>query len=637
MLRKTTCPHCHTKYTLDDRLAGKKFRCRNCKQLLRLEGAPERNTRPATPPVPDAPDRSPAVSRPGGRDPDEGTARTETPPAGQKRSWKRLLAWSLGGGLAGVAAIFLLVFLLTPSLVDQKLNDLQTGSPDARARALVWLAENDPQDDYRARVTAVLEPLLVEGDIDGTLNADLLLRAYLHWADRKNVPALIRMVENPTLPSWSPQRTGRVMQALGKLHDQRAAAVLALRLSDVAVRDQAVAALQLLGPRAEPAVLDALFDPDPGTRLRASQLLADYGTRPAAIAAEALARLKSSQSDVSRSALAWFVDNPPAGAKQKAQAAGLLARFLEDLSPQIDAEALQALRSWATRDTLPQLLAFARREAKTASGDPLLIDVLAQFPDERAAEAIALQLKNVKQRSRAVQALLKLGPVATGAVLQYVNHPDPGVQKEARDLSRLLAIPAARQLEQTLADVGDSRKARSRAALQYLARLRPDAASRGKVSRALNAPLLDADPAVAGDALAAVQVWATKENTATLLKILGDFRQGPAGRNVRIVEILSSLQDPAAAAVLAQGLTHFDERGLVVKALTAMGPAAAEAVLPFLQSHDPGARYAACLVLAEIGTSSSLPALKAAMEAQNLDYPFVQEARLASEKILARK
>ena len=50
------------------------------------------------------------------------------------------------------------------------------------AQALLWLSQAEPQDAYRTQVTAPLERLLVEGDVHGNLDPDLLLRAYLHWA-----------------------------------------------------------------------------------------------------------------------------------------------------------------------------------------------------------------------------------------------------------------------------------------------------------------------------------------------------------------------------------------------------------------------------------------------------------------------
>src|SRR5262249_29815885 len=155
-------------------------------------------------------------------------------------------------------------------------------------------------------------------------------------------------------------------------------------------------------------------------------------------------------------------------------------------SPQVDALALRALKLWATRDCLPQLLAFARRQEKAGACPSGLIDVLARFPDGSAAETIARQLRAPANRAQAVQALLNPGPAATTPSLHYTDHPAPAIKKEAGRLSGQLNTPASAQLTQTLADVADARTRRARTALQSLARLRPDEASRTKVSQALN-------------------------------------------------------------------------------------------------------------------------------------------------------
>jgi HEAT repeat protein len=530
-----------------------------------------------------------------------------------------------------------LIFLLLPTEVDQKLADLKNGDPEARAQALLWLTQADPEDPGRDKVTAALEPALFDGDAGGVLDPELLLRAYLQWAGRDNVSTLVRMVENPTLPAWGPRKAGMVIETLGKLRDKRAIEAIAERLPDPVLHDQAVNALKLIGRPAEKYVLDYLFDQDAGARLRAGRLLENYSTRPETIAGEALARLMSSEPDVRRGAAAWFGENPPENEKERAAVAKQLTLLLDDLSPQVDAQALRALKLWATPECLPPLLAFSRREQKAGAGDPVLIDVLARFRDAKAAQAIAFQLKNASQRGKVVQALLKLGPVAAPAVLGYINHPDPGVQKEARSLGRLLKIPAGRLLEQTLADLADTRAPRSRAALQYLARLRPDPASRDKVAQALNAPLFDPNPAVRADALNAVAVWGTKENTGTLLKVLGDLSGARPGQVPRIIAVLASLHDPGAAPVLAQRLTDFRARDVVARALAAMGPAAEDAVSPFLRSSDEGAQMAACWILGEIGTQKSLPPLKDAMDSSGWNSPFIKEALVASQKIQARK
>jgi len=74
-----------------------------------------------------------------------------------------------------------------------------------------------------------------------------------------------------------------------------------------------------------------------------------------------------------------------------------------------------------------------------------------------------------------------------------------------------------------------------------------------------------------------------------------------------------------------------------VKALTAIGPGAEYAVIPYLQSTAREARFAACAILADVGTPKSLPALEAAGNKDLGDVAFYQCAQLAGEKIMARK
>jgi HEAT repeat protein len=262
---------------------------------------------------------------------------------------------------------------------------------------------------------------------------------------------------------------------------------------------------------------------------------------------------------------------------------------------------------------------FARRLEKAeatpqvAVNKSTLIDVLAQFPDPTAAAGIALELKDSAQRGKAAQALVKLGPAARATVLTYLDHPDAGVRKEAASLCRLLNIPVDRQLAQTLADVADARKTRSRTALEHLATLRPDAASRPMVSEALNAPLLDPDPAIRDDALAAVYVWATPANTATLLKLLGSLH----GER--------SQSDARTGDAIAQ-------------TLISIGPGVEEGVLPLLKSTDALVRRQACWVLTEIGSEKSVTPLQTAGDAYNvLDRAFYEQTQVAIARVMARK
>jgi hypothetical protein len=538
----------------------------------------------------------------------------------QKTSWLR---WAIGSTLAAAvlaSGIYLALLLYQSSHeLDQKLTDLGGAVPQTRSAALLWLADAPVQDSRRAQITGTLEPLLFEGDVRGDLDPDVVLRAYLHWANQDNVPSLIRMVENPTLPHWSFEKTRRVMATLGNLHDQRAADALAAKLFDRHLRDQAVDALKLLGPGAENAVLPYLFVPDPATRERAGELLAAYGTRPNVILAESRRLLQSSDPEARRVAAEWFAANAPVDEAGKTDVARLLAAFLDDLSPEVNNLGLRGLKLWATRDCLPQMLAFATRQqkatdGKSAANNLLLIDVLAQFPDPSAAEAIATQLRNPEQRARASQALLKLGPkVATTAVLEYFDHPDEDVRKEARNLCRLLNVPDNRRVEQILADLANARKKRVAVALDSLSRLRPGEADRAQVSRALNAPLLDPDLAIRAAALEAVRVWATPANTATLVQLLGNL-----------------------AVERTKG--SFETADHIIQVLLSIGPGVENDVTPLLKSTDRVLRRQACYLLAEVGTSASVQPLQDAGKAYLvMDGEFYEQTKAAVAKIRARK
>jgi HEAT repeat protein len=334
------------------------------------------------------------------------------------------------------------------------------------------------------------------------------------------------------------------------------------------------------------------------------------------------------------------VDNSPSDEAQKADAARPLARLLDDLSPQVRGRALQALKLWATRDSLPDLLAHARREQTDDSDDAArLIDVLTRIPDAGAAEAVAQLLPNPHVRDKAARALLGFGPAAVPAVLPYLNDADDGVRQAAQDLCQRLNVPADRQLAQTLADVGDARIPRAVAALHRLAALRPDEAARAKVSPALNAALLDPHDEVRDAALDAARVWGSPENTDALLKVLDASPAAGNGRDGAVIDLLGSLKDAKAASALAQRLTGERERWRVGKALIALGPPAEDAVLPFLQSADMGARIEACRVLAAVGTGKSLKPLQDAtysLPPGPAGDALWQEAQLAMQKIAAR-
>src|SRR5262249_14538114 len=142
---------------------------------------------------------------------------------GPKRSIARLFAF-IGGGLVAIAGVIvLLVFLLVPSTMDQNLQSLKSTHPAKRGQALEWFADAEPEDADRARVTSGLEALLFDGE-RRDVDSSLLVRAYLAWAGKDKIDAMIRLVRTPS-PHWNSNTIGLIMHTLGTMQDRRAAEV----------------------------------------------------------------------------------------------------------------------------------------------------------------------------------------------------------------------------------------------------------------------------------------------------------------------------------------------------------------------------------------------------------------------------
>jgi hypothetical protein len=624
-----TCPKCDKHLKAPREYAGKQVKCTRCGHSLT---APSPEAKPG--PTWLEPQESVHLVVP-----DRGTP--NAPPAqGAKgnRISPKMFGLAFGGALVVVGAVTAAILWMSPSQLDRTLADLKSGDSKKSTAALKWLDETDPVDAQRPKVTAALEALVVDGDVHKNLDPKIVLHAYLLWANKDNVPAMIRMVQTPTMHHWNHEKTAQVMMVLAKLGDERAFPALAEKLSDPALHDQAVNALRIVGSKSKSVVIDFAFDPDPNTRARANTLLAEFKVPPQAIAVEAMMRLNAPQADARASAVGWFIENGPSDDRHKSEGAKLLGKLLVDQPDDVCSKVLLALKTWATKDCLPNLAEYARREQKSVAGSPELIDILAHFPDPIAADAIALQLPNANTRAKAAKALLTLPPpTADKAVLHYINYPDLAVQKEARDLTQRLNISVDRQLDQTLTDVKDAQIERSRAALHHLAQFRPDAANQAKVSKALNATLLEPTRGLSDESLKALRIWRSEENTDTLVKMLGPYAKGGMGRSARVIDFLGKLQDPRAAAPLAAGLDHDRERELVSRALKMIGPGVQDAVIPYLDSPSRATRIEACRILGEVGASTSLGALQKAFDNAGGDNVLSNELAAAMQKIMARK
>lgn len=139
-----------------------------------------------------------------------------------------------------------------------------------RIRALNDLATATP-NEMRPEVAQALEKLLNEAKEH--FERHQTVRALAQWATKDNIPTLVALAESEdTLARIS------IIDALGKLPDERCAAALAKLLAMPPHRHAASKALRELGPVAEDYVLPYLDSEDMMMRSEACEILAVVGT-----------------------------------------------------------------------------------------------------------------------------------------------------------------------------------------------------------------------------------------------------------------------------------------------------------------------------------------------------------------------
>lgn len=170
------------------------------------------------------------------------------------------------------------------------------------------------------------------------------------------------------------------------------------------------------------------------------------------------------------------------------------------------------------------------------------------------------------------------------------------------------------EIGKVLADLKSDKPFRVRGATQRLFRAIPIDSRRDEVTASLEALLKDRDAGIRAEAAKALKTWASAKNVPALVGLLTDtniFARHAA------LEALGKIPDPKSAEAVAQQLPELGVRMQAVAALKAMGPVAEKAVLPYLKDRDWAIRRDACKILADIGTTESLPALKSAAADSN--------------------
>lgn len=499
--------------------------------------------------------------------------------------------------------------------VDKALEVLRSNEASHRQEAARWLAQAPLDAGKQAEVAKALNAVLAPTEPDDVRNA--AATACRVWAMAENIPAMTEYLQKNHGNIFAKEGRVAVMQALARLKSERAAEALVKELSDFHVTREARDALREFGPKAEKAVVAALFKPDPHTNSHeaARELLRGYGTKDEVILDAALAEMKAADDPRKVQVLQWLAKARPVEAK-KPEVGRLLGECLQSANDEVAKEAAAASPGWATAETVPGLVAYLGRfhgnifvkEQRAAA-----MRALAILKDERGAEPIAKDLQDHFLRGEAQSALRELGPKAEKAVARLVFANDQGAADAARDLLRgygtkedALAPMAAEAL------VSTDRWRRERA-VTWLEKTPPGMARRDEVAQAVNVLLEDSDGNVRSWGARVALKWGTKDNVPGLVRQLEDKNLGAGGLRKQAMAALAEIKHEDGVWPIALWVGDFFTGKDAEAALAAYGPVAEKGLVKHLGDPDPKDRERAWRLLSALGTQATANDAKAAL------------------------
>jgi HEAT repeat protein len=265
------------------------------------------------------------------------------------------------------------------------------------------------------------------------------------------------------------------------------------------------------------------------------------------------------------------------------------------------------------------------------------MQTLVRLKDPRGVDAIAARLSNFFDREQATRALQEMGPIAEKTVVKYYHHKDADVRERARRLLQEYNTKPELILEQTVLDLKSPEKELRINCANWLASQPPVENSRKAIGSALENLLTDMDNGVRLAGMKALRKWASKDNVPALIEVVKDDAFTPWAGEMRklAMQILGELKDERGAPIMALHLLHFFEREDAARALIAMGPVSEKHVLTGLANQDAAVRKLVCSILAEVGTKTSLTALKRTVRGDP-DQTVAAAALVAANAITAR-
>jgi HEAT repeat protein len=592
-------------------------------------------------------------------------------------------------------------------------DDLRSRDFGRRKRAADLLARSGLDGARQVEVEKALWSLLEDANAGLRVAALAALRV---WGTEDSVPALKAALRQE-------DTRGEALQALGTIRHASASEVLVEALTRPNDRPEAARALKAQGPVAEPAVLRLLGKTaDPVLAAAACGVLDEIGTKAALPELQRLARspdrrvaqaavdavegvrerpdaprpprprppqrppVTAAEAEVLR-ALAGLrsgdffaikgsaetLGRTPVFEPRRADVEKALRPLINSDNPFLRGAALGALRTWATKDTLPALKDAVARRVPFSHGAAL--QALGAIKDVSATELLVEALGNAGDRAAATAGLKAQGPMAEPKVLPLLKSADAGVVTAACDVlgvigtkasvpelqrvSRLpvpqvaqAAVNALRRLRPgvKIADppggpvLGRIEFTRALAGLrspdfftrkssaELFARSAVDPKRRRAVETALQPFLKDPNPFQRKAGLAALGVWGSKDSVPALKAALAardPFSHGDT------LKTLGAIKDEAATDVLIEAYGNAADRGGALAALKAQGPVAEPGVLRLLgKTADAGQAAELCSVLGEIGTRACLAEMERLVRSPE---PRLAEAARAAREAVRKR
>jgi predicted Zn finger-like uncharacterized protein len=676
MAIQAKCPDCGSEYNLRDDMRGKMVRCKKCTNTFTVrEAGPPDDAEDLAPAKrkhdPDAiqeesrrvrDDGAAVRGSPGRRprnvdDDDDEDVRTESRRDVAKQGKSPVMIILLIVGLAiglpvlccggGYAALYYLVWrpaakaveeasnelnnaqanwpmaaAAAPKDLNEALNFLRENNAGKRQSAAEWLATQPLNQGREAEVADALEPLLTDANNGIRSSA---LKALKVWATPANVPAVNAFLIDETFSGDANAHRELAIDIAPKVKDKRMYPHVAKYLANAFFNERSKNALQAVGRDAEGEVAKYLFHPDGGARERAAFLLQQYQTNQGVILTAALGELSIRDGVRRRLALEWLEQKANLDEARRAEVARALDPLLNDGDNNVKQAALKAVGKWGNKDNGPALV----RALSDVAFNPISNDMrkhammaLAKIKYEPGIAPIAARLKDFFDRGAASAALKEMGPIAEPEVKKYLNDNDQGVRNEAKAILSFYGTKDNVGLTQAFGDLHSPDAGRRRQGADAIARMPVDAKQQKDVSLELEGVLSDNDNGVRHAALKALMVWANKESTPALVKLLE--HQDVTTRHLAI-QVLGKIKDDRSVLNVANRLLIAEDRRAASRALVVMGSICEEVVATALSNNDRIVRLEACKILEKVGTKKSVKTLEKAATA----YTKMKDAGLA--------